>query len=90
MKFYWVRALFIVLLRCPVHTLVLTPVYGLPLSQSDQRIRSVFQTVYNNNDLLTGLLGPCKEVQSPIFFVRPEFARAVRKSEGFVFLVRTE
>ena len=35
--------------RYPVHTPVRTPMYGLPLSQSDQRIRSVFQSVYNNN-----------------------------------------
>ena len=42
------------------------------------------------NDLLTGLLGPYWEIRSPIFFVRPELARAVRKSEGFVFLVRTK
>ena len=47
MKFYWVRALFIVLVRYPVHTPVRTPMYGLPLSQSDQRIHSVFQSVYN-------------------------------------------
>ena len=47
MKFYWVRALSIVLVLCPVHTPVLTPTYGLPLNQSDQRIRSVFQSVYN-------------------------------------------
>ena len=32
----------IVLVRCPVHTPVRTPMYGLPLNQSDQRIRSVF------------------------------------------------
>ena len=30
-------------MRCPVPT----PMYGLSLSQSDQRIRSVFQSVYN-------------------------------------------
>ena len=48
MKFYWVRTLFIVLVRCLVHTPVRTPTYGLPLSQSDQRIRSVFQSVYDN------------------------------------------
>ena len=47
MKFYWVRASFIMLVRFPVHTPVRTPTYGLPLSQSDQRIRSVFQSVYN-------------------------------------------
>ena len=41
-------------------------------------------------DLLTGLLGPHLEIRSPIFFIRPELARVVRKSEGFVFLVRTE
>ena len=45
---------------------------------------------FSNNDLLTGLLGPYQEIRSPIFFVLPELARAVRKSEGFVFLVRTE
>ena len=39
--------LFIVLVRCPVHTPVRMPMYGLPLSQSDGRIRSVFQSVYN-------------------------------------------
>ena len=42
------------------------------------------------NDLLTGLLGPYWEIQSPIFFVRLKLARALCKSEGFVFLVRTE
>ena len=54
-KFYWVRALLIVLVRCPVHTPVRTPTYGLPLSQSDERIRSVFQSVYNKdtNKLIT-------------------------------------
>ena len=44
----------------------------------------------STNDLLTGLLGPYQEIRSPIFLVRPELARAVRKSEGFVFPVRTE
>ena len=34
-----------------------------------------------NNDLLTGLLGPYWEIRRPIFFVQPELARAVRKSE---------
>ena len=48
MKLYRVGALFTVLVRCPVHTPVRTPMYGLPLSQSDQRIRSVFQSVHNN------------------------------------------
>ena len=42
-----VGALFTVLVRCPVHTPVRTPMYGLPLSQSDKRIRSVFQSVNN-------------------------------------------
>ena len=51
MKFYRVRALFIVLVRCPVHTPVGTPMYGLLLSQSDQKVRSVFQSVYNNKRL---------------------------------------
>ena len=32
----------------PVLTSVRTPINGLPLSQSDQRIRSVFQSVNNN------------------------------------------
>ena len=53
MKFYRVRVLFIVLVRCPVHTPVRVPMYRLPLSQSDQRIRSVFQSGYNNMLLLT-------------------------------------
>ena len=35
------------LVRCPGHTPVRTPMYGLPLGQSDQRIRWVFQSVYN-------------------------------------------
>ena len=43
-----VGALFIILVRCPVHTPVRTPMYGLSFSQSDQRIHSVFQSVYNN------------------------------------------
>ena len=43
----------------------------------------------SNNDLLTGLLSPYWETRSPIFFVRPELA-SLRKSEGFVFLLRTE
>ena len=46
--------------------------------------------VIDINDLLTGLFGSYKEIRSPIFFVRPELARAVHKSEGFVFLLRTE
>ena len=46
------RALFIVSVRFPVHTPVRTPIYGLSLSQSDQRISSVFQTVYNKYFLL--------------------------------------
>ena len=49
MKLYWVRALFTVLVRCPVHTPVRTPMYELSLSQSDQRIRCVFQSVYNKD-----------------------------------------
>ena len=36
MKHYRVGTLFTVLVRCPVHTPVRTPMYGLPLSQSDQ------------------------------------------------------
>ena len=44
---------------------------------------------YCTNDLLLGLLGPYWEIRIPIFFVLPTLARAVRKSEGFVFLVRT-
>ena len=41
MKFYCVSVL-------PVHTPVRTPMYELSLSQSDQRILCVFQSVYNN------------------------------------------
>ena len=37
--------------------------YGLPLSQSDQRIRSVFQSVYNN------ALYFCKAVPHAVVFV---------------------
>ena len=37
MKFYWVKALFIVLVRYPVHTPIRTPMYGLLLSQSDHQ-----------------------------------------------------
>ena len=44
---YSAGALFTVLVRCPVHTPVRTPMYGLLLSQSDQRICSVLQSVYN-------------------------------------------
>ena len=36
------------LVSCPVHTPARTPTYGLPLSQSDQRICSEFQSVYSN------------------------------------------
>ena len=53
MKFYRVRQLFIVLVRCPVRTPVRTPMYGLPLSQSDQRILSVFQSVYDKDSFYT-------------------------------------
>ena len=38
--------LFIVLVGYPVHT---SPMYGLPPSQSDQRIHFVFQSAYSNN-----------------------------------------
>ena len=48
MKLYCVRALFIVLVRCPVHTPFSTPMYGLHLSQSDQGIGPLFQSVYSN------------------------------------------
>ena len=47
MKLYCDTALFAVLVRCLVHTPVCTPMYGLPLSQSDRRILSVFQSVHN-------------------------------------------
>ena len=53
MKLYWVRGFFIVLVRCPVHTPVSTPMYGLPLNQSDQRIRSVFWSVYSEGGIFT-------------------------------------
>ena len=46
-KLYWVEVLFTVLVCCRVHMLVCTPMYGLSLSQSDQRICSIFQSVYN-------------------------------------------
>ena len=48
MKLYLFGALFAVLVRCPVSTPVRTSMYGLPSSQSDHKIRSVFQSVYNN------------------------------------------
>ena len=50
MKLYCVTTLLTVLVRCPVHTPVCRPMYGLPLSQSDRRILFVFQSVYNNAD----------------------------------------
>ena len=53
-KLYWVRAFFTVLVRSSVYTPVRTPMYGLPLSQSDQRIRCVFQSVYNKWHLRAG------------------------------------
>ena len=50
------------LVRCSVHTPVRTPMYGLPLNQSDQRIRSVFQSVYNNTKYFSFiLLYSCKQ-----------------------------
>ena len=49
---------------------------------------TVTEKQFSNNDLLTGLLGPYQDIRSPIFFVRPELSRALRKSEGSVFLVR--
>ena len=54
MNFCCDRVLFAVLVRCPVHTPVCTPIYGLPLNQSDRRFFSVFQLVCNNILLLTG------------------------------------
>ena len=51
------------------------------------KISVMFALQDDINDLLTGLLGPYWEIRSPIFFVRLELARAVRKSEGFVFPV---
>ena len=35
--------------RYSVHTSVLTPMYGLPLKQSDRRMLSTFQSVYTMN-----------------------------------------
>ena len=35
------------LVRCLAHTPVRTPMFRLPLSQSNQRLRFVFQLVYN-------------------------------------------
>ena len=56
----------------------------------DPELNLGFTKKFEANDLLTRLLGPYQEIRSLIFFVRPELARAVRKSEGFVFLVRTK
>ena len=71
--------------------------YWVSVAPWDTLVRDKFsyhkagcQESYNINDLLTRLLGPYQEIRSPIFLVRPELARAVRKSEGFVFPVRTE
>ena len=80
MKFYWVRALFIVLVRCPVHTPVRTPTYGLPLSQSDQRIRSVFQSVYNNMLLLTNCEVHTEKYLDRSFEVRTKRSEARTKN----------
>ena len=46
-EFYWIRVLFIVLVRYPFHMPVRTSMYRLPLHQSDEIIRFVFQSVYN-------------------------------------------
>ena len=46
MKLYSARPLFVS--ACPVHTPVCTPMCGMPLSQSDRRIPSLFHSVYNN------------------------------------------
>ena len=52
---------------------------------------NIFESHQSNaNDLLTRLLGPYWEIQSLIFLVQHQVARAVRESEGFVFLVWTE
>ena len=56
MKLYWVGALFIVSIGCPIHTPVHKPMYGLPISQSDQRILSLFQSVYNKKSHSLGLI----------------------------------
>ena len=64
--------------------------YGPAISQSDCRKAGPYQLPFNNNDLLTGLLGPYWEIRSPMSFLRPELTRAARKIEGFIFLVRTE
>ena len=84
MKFYRVRALFTVLVRFPVHTPVHTPVrtpmYGLPLSHSHQRIRSVFQSEYNNMLLLTNCEVHTGKYLDRSFEVRTERSEVRTKS----------
>ena len=47
MKLYCVRTLFTVLVRCPLHTPVGTPMYRVPLSQIKSQNFFVFQSVYD-------------------------------------------
>ena len=43
--------------------------YGLPLSQSDQRMLSLFQSIYSNSFSLSIFLSPCKnKVFRYVFF----------------------
>ena len=56
-----------------------TPMYGLPLSQSDQRIRSVFQSVWNNTvspttELLQKILSTTKSHRCVTFSDQQTFA----------------
>ena len=46
--------------------------------------------VFYNYDLLTGYTVLAKKYEGRSFPYGPELARAVRKSMGFVFLVRTK
>ena len=91
--FYCVRAMFTLLERCPVHTPVCTPVYRLPLSQSDRRVRSLFQSVYNKLDYDGGFRTdrPAKKwwfcshllAERSIYNRKTLFAKRSRKGEEF-------
>ena len=55
LKLHWLRTLFTVLVRCPVHTPVCTPMYRLSFSQYNRTFFPVFQSVYNNIYIITHL-----------------------------------
>ena len=78
--------MFAVLVCCPVHAPVRTRMYGLPLGQSDQRIRCVFQLVYSNYYLLTEFAFRTIRYQDQGPEVRTELARSVRKNRGLNIL----